>query len=100
MNKIFLFDSPEEMHDTLLNTDLYSPDLEEYVFRYSETGAICVYDIGPSYAASLIKKSKETEQPGYLAQFLGAGGMILEVKDAIRYCKNHYKEEWFCTRDE
>lgn len=41
MNKIFLFDSPEEMHDTLLNTDLYSPILEEYVFRYSEAGVSC-----------------------------------------------------------
>lgn len=88
------------MHDTLLNTDLYSPDLEEYVFRYSEAGAIFVYDIRPSYAASLIKESKKTEQPGYLAQFLGAGGMFLEEKDAIQYCRNHYKEEWFCTRDE
>lgn len=99
MNKIFLFESPEGMYDTLLNTDLYSPDLEEYVFRYSEAGAICVYDIRPSYAASLIKESKKTEQPGYLAQFLGAGGMILEEKDAIQYCRDHYKEEWFCTKD-
>lgn len=100
MNKIFLFNSPDEMYDTLLNEDLYSPNLEKYVFQYSEAGAICVYDIGPSYAVSLINESKKTEQPGYLAQFLGAGGMILEVKDAIRYCRDHYKEEWFCTRDE
>lgn len=70
MNKIFLFDSPEEMHDTLLNTDLYSPDLEEYVFRYSETGAICVYDIGPSYAASLIKKAKKLSSRGILRSSL------------------------------
>ena len=88
------------MYDTLLNEDLYSPNLEKYIFRYSEAGAICVYDIVPSYAVSLINESKKTEQPGYLAQFLGAGGMILEVKDAIRYCRDHYKEEWFCTRDE
>lgn len=51
------FSDGNDMYDYLLsNNDLYSDDVNLYVFRYSELGSIAVYDIYEDEAKELFKK--------------------------------------------
>ena len=74
MENQIVFSSGEEMLSVLQHADLYSPELEMYVFLYNEAGAICHYDIDEEEAQELDAKAKELGE--YWSSFLGPGGHI------------------------
>ena len=71
------FDSAEEMLDTIINGfDLYNTKTEEYVFVYSESGSICVYNINNDEMKKLTKTARENGS--HVGAYLGTGGNIYD----------------------
>lgn len=101
-SKKIKFSSAEAMlQEVLSGTDLYSPELEEYVFLYNDRDAIAVYsNISPDEAVKLAEKAGTGEDSEYWGAFLGAGGSIFDEKeDELSFCSNVYRDQWYDTRD-
>ena len=104
-----VFASAEDMLNTInRGTDLYSPDLEMYVFSYNDFGSICVYDIDKDEAKELSRQAQEHDE--YWGAFLGWGGGIIDEPDhpcyedgretPLDFCKEFYAAgEWYSTSD-
>ncbi len=111
--KLQKFASPQEMYEALINgQDLYSPNLETYIFHYSEAGAIAYYSIDPEYARQLVDATKGTDE--YWGGHLGPGGYIvdplnvdeweqnnaeLDYTPIYEFLEDYYKEIWLTTDD-
>ena len=109
MSYQLLFRNATEMMEALQNRDLYSPTLELYIFAYNDIGSICCYNISPSEAATLERKSRE-QQGEYWGAFLGPGGSIYDAPEHelfnpengisnLEFCKNLFSEDWIYTTD-
>lgn len=98
------FSSGAEMLDYLIDgNDLYSPDLEIYVFCYNDIGAIAYYGIDKEQAVSLEKESRLSGE--YWGAFLGPGGYICDDpsdsynppspgNSNIDFCNMYYSANW------
>ena len=103
------FNSAEEMLAEIQSgTDLYSPELETYVFLYTENGSICYYSIDE-------EEAEELEKTSFLggecwSAYLGVGGSILDsdewyaennqtrpdyLESPIEWCEKMYNAEWY-----
>ena len=93
------FNSPEQMLDAILNgeKDLYNVKTGDYVFHYSESGSIAVYNLTSEEAEELDKKAIENGE--YWGAFLGGGGEIWDDPERaaeneqdcnLDYCKKVY----------
>lgn len=94
-SKFVTFSSAENMLEYLQTADLYNLETFEYIFKYSEDGDICVYNLEEEEAQVLYEKSKESQE--YWGAFLGVGGSIYDYKNgsALEYCKNKFLcHEW------
>ena len=95
------------MLDYLISgNDLYSPDIEAYVFGYNEAGAIACYDISKEQAVELDRKSRLFGE--YWGAFLGPGGYIYDDpsdkfftpspgNSNIDFCNEYYSYDWVNT---
>lgn len=93
------FNSPEQMLDAILKgeKDLYNVKTGDYVFHYSESGSIAVYNLTSEEAEELDKKAIENGE--YWGAFLGGGGEIWDDPERaaeneqdcnLDYCKKVY----------
>lgn len=83
------FESANAMLDIIQSgMDLYNINTEEYVFSYSNKGAIAVYIIDEKYARELSLTAVETGE--YWGAYLGAGGSIYEDGAEAEWCEGHY----------
>ena len=97
------FNNGKEMLNVISqDLDLYNKDTEQYVFKYTECGSICVYSIDNDHAEKL-KKQKE-EDGEYWGAHLGIGGHIYDDPSHEDYregdysnldwCNDNYDGEW------
>ena len=107
--KAMNFNSAAEMLDAIQDgIDLYSPELELYVFLYTNNGSICYYSIDEEEAEELEKSSFLGGE--YWSAYLGCGGCIVDsdewyaennqtrpdyIKSPIESCEQVYKAKWF-----
>lgn len=96
-----------QMYNFLQNEiEMYSPELERYIYLYNDAGAICTYIISKDEAKKLktLTKAKNLESWSCL---LGPGGSILDDENYDRdmqtdlylwptydFCKKYFKYEW------
>ena len=103
------FGTAEEMMGTLQCCDLYSPELEKYVFLYNDRGALCVYDIGLSEAKELDRMCRESGEESW-SGMLGPGGNIYDAPGDENFppnegcsnkdlCEGLFDYNWFDIRD-
>ena len=84
------FKSAYEMKKAVMDDiiDLYNPNIEEYVFCYSDMNEeICTYNLTPKEAQEL---AEEAGKENYWGGLLGPGGWILEGEDVENYFEKHY----------
>lgn len=114
------FSSANEMLDYVQdNNDIWSPELEFYVFLYSEYGSICYYRIDKEEAIELEQLAKKREPKEYWAAFLGVGGRICDTIEwyenakrsgmdinseqiddyALLFCEETFRSEWIDCKD-
>ena len=107
--KAMNFNSAVEMLDAIQSgTDLYSPEIETYVFIYTDNGSICYYSIDEEFAEELEKISFLGGEEW--SAYLGIGGHILDsdewyvennqtrpdyLESPIEWCEKVYKAKWF-----
>lgn len=93
------FESANAMLDIIQSgMDLYNINTGEYVFSYSDKGAIAAYMIDENYAKELSFKSVETDE--YWGAYLGIGGSIYEDGAEVKWCEEHYDiGGWKFTND-
>lgn len=93
------FESANAMLDIIQSgMDLYNINTGEYVFSYSDKGAIAAYIIDENYAKELSFKSVETDE--YWGAYLGVGGSIYEDGAEVKWCEEHYNiGGWKFTND-
>ena len=91
------FENEKAMYDAIQNgLDLYNINTGDYVFSYSDRGAIAVYNLVLEYAKDLSSHSAGE----YWGALLGAGGDIYENGGEIEWCEEHYKDNgWKFTED-
>lgn len=78
--------------------DLYNINTGEYVFSYSDKGAIAVYIISEKSARELSLRAVSTDE--YWGAYLGAGGSIYEDGAEVEWCKEHCNiSGWKFTND-
>lgn len=94
------FNSASEMLNVIVNNyqDLYSPSMHKYVFVYTDTGSICVYDIFED-EADVLKAQKELDGE-YWGAHLGFGGSIIDSREWYEEnneeCDDDYFPEDWC----
>lgn len=93
------FESANAMLDIIQSgMDLYNINTGEYVFSYSDKGAIVAYIIDEQYAKELSLTAVETDE--YWGAYLGAGGSIYEDGAEVEWCKEHCNiSGWKFTND-
>lgn len=107
MEKYYKFKSGQEMLDVIQSgVDLYSSEVELYVFAYNYCGSICVYEIEHKKAYELAVQVNEDGE--YWGAYLGLGGSIYDDKSYkdideysmlnIDWCNENYEGKWFDTR--
>lgn len=90
-----VFEDGKEMFDYIqAGVDLYSPEIETYLFLYNEDGEICEYSVDREKAEEL-KKLSEENGGEFWSAFLGVGGCIMEKPDDIKFCDENHKKTWF-----
>ena len=111
MNSI-RFTSPEDMLNTILNArDLYSREIEQYVFAYTDNGSICIYR-GIALAEAEFREHLSEIEGEYWGAHLGwRNSSILDSPEwykkhqikmpdnyygPMEYCKEFWQKEW-CT---
>ena len=107
--KEITFNSAEEMLDTIQSgTDLWSEELEVYVFVYNDCGSICYYSIDKEQAEELSREAEDADE--YWGAFLGIGGNIYDDPSDpdllyppsvsnIEFCNGCCDAEWIKTGD-
>ena len=85
------------MYDTIQNgSDLYNINTGDYVFLYSDRGAIAVYNFDIECAKDLSLHSAGE----YWGALLGVGGYIYENGEELEWCKEHCEDNgWKFTDD-
>lgn len=95
------FRTPSAMHYAIMSgKDLYSPELETYVFSYNDEGSICEYRIRPEEAYDLAQDAEMANE--YWSAFLGLGGGIYDEysnQTPMDFCKEFYTFDWIETKD-
>lgn len=93
------FENANAMLDIIQSgMDLYNTNTGDYVFSYSDKGAIAAYNIDENYAKELSLKSVETNE--YWGAYLGMGGSIYENGAEFEWCEEHYNiGGWKLTND-
>lgn len=84
----------EMLTDIQSGSDLYNLETGDYVFGYSGSGAIAVYNLTINYATWL---ARETERLGeeYWGALLGPGGRIYENGAELEWCYDHCENPCF-----
>lgn len=83
------FKNAKEMLDLIQSgTDLYNVRTGDYVFLYSDKGAIAVYNFDIECAKDLSLYSAGE----YWGALLGFGGNIYEGDSELKWCEEHYNE--------
>ena len=89
MVKQMKFKNAKEMFDLIQSgTDLYNVKTGDYVFLYSDKGAISAYNFDIEYAKELSSLSAGE----YWGALLGVGGYIYENGEELEWCEEHYNE--------
>lgn len=91
------FKNAKEMLDLIQSgTDLYNVRTGDYVFLYSDKGAIAVYNFDIECAKDLSLHSAGE----YWGALLGVGGYIYENGEELEWYEEHYNETgWEPTAD-
>lgn len=101
-------DADEMLHTIQSGIDLYNVETGDYVFCYSNAGAIAVYRLSKEEAANLAVQSQKNGE--YWDTFLGIGGRIYDTPgykdfhgDSVsskEYCESNYNQgKWVKTDD-
>ena len=91
------FKNANAMYDIIQSgMDLYNVNTGDYVFLYSDRGAIAVYNFDIEQAKDLSLRSADE----YWGALLGIGGSIFENGFEIEWCKEHCNDSgWKFTND-
>ena len=94
------FKNAKEMLNLIQSgVDLYNVITGDYVFLYSDEGAIAAYNFDIEYAKELSECAVIANEESW-SGFLGFGGNIYENSAEINYCEEHYHENfWLNTSD-
>lgn len=94
------FENAKEMLDLIQSgMDLYNTETGDYVFLYSDEGAIAVYNFSVESAKELSERAIDCKEISW-SGLLGFGGSIYENGAEVNWCKEHYDETcWETTSD-
>lgn len=94
------FENSKAMYNIIRNdSDLYNINTGDYVFLYSDRGAIAVYNFDIERAKDLSSHSAGE----YLGVLLGVGGCIYDNGAELEWCKEYYNDsgwKFTCSLDE